>query len=333
MSKVFLIGGPGNISRGTIDYLLERNSDIAVFTRNTAEKHVRQPNIHYYEGSRNDADSLGRALRDFGAQLVIDTICFTLREAEQLYEITRGRIAHLLFISTVDIYGYPLSRLPYRESDDRRPPHGEYANNKWQVEQFYMDKYTTEVFPVTIGRPSLSIGPHFCPMLFRDWGKFAVPRMKANRPILVPGDGNGLMHVGWGYDVGRMAGRIIGDRAAIGKDYTLSTPQCIARDDYISLFTRELKVDPERVYIPSHYIETFAGVNALSPIPHLYRHHMAFSLDKFKHDFPDYEWLPLLHGVKEFIVENEARSAFPDLQIEIIEDRIIAEWKKRLAGW
>ena len=59
-------------------------------------------------------------------------------------------------------------------------------------------------------RNGLSIGPGFCPMMFFDWGFKVIPKMKANMPILVPGDGNGLMHVGWGYDVGRMAGRIIG---------------------------------------------------------------------------------------------------------------------------
>jgi nucleoside-diphosphate-sugar epimerase len=333
MSKVFIIGGPGNISRGTIDYLSERNYSVAIFSRNTEGKKKKYPGIRFYEGDRSDKSSLERAFNDFGAELVIDTICFNPSEAVELYNIIKGKIRQLLFISTVDTYGYPLSRLPFREQDQFRPALGSYAQNKRTIELFYLDKYQKEGFPITIGRPSLSIGPGFCPMMFFDWGFKAVPRMKANMPILIPGDGNGLMHVGWGHDVGRMAGRIIGDMKAVGKEYTLSHENCITRDDYISLFTDYLCVAPERVYIPQEYIESFEGVDKIGKIYHLYRVNMAFSLDNFKRDFPDYVWLPLEKGVKEFIEVNYKKGSFPDPNEEIIDDKIIIEWKKRLAGW
>ena len=333
MSKVFLIGGPGTISRSTLDYLLERGYDLAVYTRNAAAKRQAHPEIAFYEGDRQDAETLRRAFSDFGADLLIDTICFEPGEAQSLYEITRGRIRHLLFISTVDVYGYPLARIPFREQDEFRPAIGDYAQKQRAIEVFYEDKWQKEGFPVTIGRPSLSIGPDFCPMTFWDWGLRTVPKMKANLPILVPGDGNGLMHVSWAYDVGRMAGRIIGDEKALGKGYTLSAETCLPRDEYISLFTESLGVNPERVYIPPEYIERFPGVAQIGTIYHLYRVNMAFSLEAFKQDFPDYRWLPLRRGVEEFIEVNEQRGAFPSPDVEIIEDKIIRSWKERLRGW
>lgn len=333
MTKVFLIGGPGTISRGTLDYLSERGYSLAVYTRNAAQKRPLHPEVVFYEGNRKDAEPLRRAFDDFGADLVIDTICFEPAEAQALYEITRRRIRHLLFISTVDVYGYPLSRIPFREQDAFRPAVGEYAQKKRAIELFFEDKWQKEGFPVTIGRPSLSMGPDFCPMMFWDWGLRTVPKMKANRPILVPGDGNGLMHAGWGYDVGRMAGRIIGDEKALGKGYTLSAETCLPRDEYISLYTETLGVNPERVYIPPEYIERYPGMEQISTIHHLYRVNMAFSLESFKQDFPDYRWLPLRQGVEEFIEVNERRGAFASPDVEIIEDKIIHDWKKRLSGW
>lgn len=179
MTKVFLIGGPGNISRGTLDYLLERGYDLAVYARHAAQKRSARPKIAFYEGDRRDAETLRHAFSDFGAELVIDTICFELAEARALYEITRGKIRHLLFLSAVDVYGYPLSRLPFREQDEFRPALGEYAQKKRAIELFYEDKWQKEGFPVTLGRPSLSIGPDFCPMTFWDWGLRTVPKMKA----------------------------------------------------------------------------------------------------------------------------------------------------------
>jgi len=333
MTKVFLVGGPGTISRGTLDYLVERGYRLAVYTRNAAEKRQIHPEVVFYEGDRKNTETLRRAFDDFDADLVIDTICFEPEEAQSLYEIMHGRIRHLLFISTVDVYGYPLSRIPFREQDEFRPALGDYAQKKRAIELFYEDKWQKEGFPITIGRPSLSIGPDFCPMMFWDWGLRTVPKMKANRPILVPGDGNGLMHVGWSYDVGRMAGRIIGDDKSIGKEYTLSAENCLTRDEYISLYTETLGVNPERVYIPQEYIERYPGVEQVGTIYHLYRVNMAFSLEAFKQDFPDYRWLPLRQGVEEFIEVNERRGAFPSPDVENIEDRIIRNWKERLRGW
>jgi nucleoside-diphosphate-sugar epimerase len=333
MGNVFIIGGPGNISHGTLDYLLERNHDITVFTRNVEKKRLSWPDIRFSEGDRGDPDALEKAFENSRADIVMDTVCFELSDAVSLHGITKDRIRQLLFISTVDAYGYPLSRLPFREQDAFKPAVGAYAQKKRSIELFYRERMEMEGYPVTIGRPSLSISPDFCPMMFHDWGLQAVSRMRAGKPLLVPGDGNGLMHVGWGYDVGRMAGRILGDENAVGREYTLSAEDCITRDDYISLFTDYLDVGPERVYIPQALIERFDGVADIPRIPHLYRINMAFSLENFKKDFPDYEWLPLGKGVAEFIEVNTARGTIPSAEADALEDRIISEWKRRLAGW
>ena len=307
MHKVFIIGGPGNISRGSLDILLERGEAVAIYTHSAAEKRSAYPQVSFYEGDRRDTETLRRAFDNFRPDLVMDTICFEPNDARTLYEMTRGHIRHLLFISTVDVYGYPLARLPFREGDEFRPAIGEYAQKKRAIEQFYEQKWKKEGFPVSIGRPSLSIGPNFCPMTFWDWGLRTVPKMKANLPILVPGDGSGLMHVGWGYDVGRMEGAILGKEKAFGKGYTLSAETCLNRDEYISLYTDTLGVNPERVYIPPDDIERFPGVADIPKIAHLYRVGMAFSLEAFQRDFPDYRWLPLRRGVEEFIEVNQRR--------------------------
>ena len=333
MSKVFMIGGPGNISRGTVSYLRKRNYELAIYTRNTEKKEKQNPEIKFYEGDRKNRKALKKAFLDFKSELVIDTICFEPSEAKELYQIVKDKIKHLLFISTVDTYGYPLSRLPFREKDEFQPAVSSYAQKKRTIELFYLDKMQKENFPVTIGRPSLSIGPGFCPLMYENWGLTVVPRMKAGKPILVPGSGKGLMHVGWGYDVGRMMGRIIGDSQAIGEGYTLSDKNFIARDDYISLFTDYLGVDPERVYIPQKYINSFPGIEDIDLIDHLYNKNMAFSLGKFKRHFPDYQWLPLKKGVAEFIEVNQKQHTFFDVNEKIIDDEIIKKWHNSLYGW
>jgi len=47
----------------------------------------------------------------------------------------------------------------------------------------------------------------------------------------------------------------------------------------------------------------------------------------------DYQWLPLRPGVEEFIKTGEKQGIFQAPSVEIIDDRIIRDWKTRLAGW
>lgn len=96
---------------------------------------------------------------------------------------------------------------------------------------------------------------------------------------------SGLMHVGWGYDVGRMTGRIFGEEKTLGKGYTLSAENCLSRDEYFSLYTDVLGVNPQRVYIPPDDIERFPGVADIPKIAHLYRVDIAFLLEAFQRDF------------------------------------------------
>jgi len=331
--NVFMIGGPGNISRGTVDSFLESGDELTVFTRNVEKKKVLYPGVRLIDGDRANIKQLSDAFITSKADIVIDTIGYHLDEAQTLYEIIKSRIKHFIFISTVDVYGYPLSRIPFRETDVFRPATAGYAQTKLDIELFYQEKQRMEGLPLTIGRPSLSIGPDFSPMMLFDWGFSVVPRIRAGLPILVPGDGLGLMHVGWSYDVGRMIARISGDTVSIGKTYTLSDSECITRDDYISLYTHIAGREVERVYIPQNLVDRFEEDQSLTKIDHLYKHNMAFSMDSFKNDFPDFQWLSLSSGVEEFIRVNDERGRFSLPVGESIEDRIIKKWKERLHNW
>ena len=327
--KILLIGGPGNISRGTVDALLARGDEAFILARQIGEKSARYPDVQFIEGDRNDVDAMRHALELSGAEHVLDTVCFEPKQAEQLYEALKGRIRQLIVYSTVDVCGYPLSRLPMGERDPAVPATPGYAQNKVLMERALMDRYEQEGFPVCIGRPSLSIGPDFCPMMFVDWGFQAVPRIRAGMPLLIPGDGNGLMHVGWGYDVGRMTASMLGDEKTAGKTYTLSAPEAILRDDYVSLFEQVIGKKADRVHVPADYLAAFPGVAEIGSIPHLYRYDMAFSMIAFRTDFPDYQWRPLRDGVEEFIRENDRRKRFPTPAQGTLEDRIIRTWR----GW
>ncbi len=114
--RALFIGGPGHLSASTIQSLLERRYEVAVYSHPTHFSELERA-VRAYPGDRHDAAGLEAAIRDFQPDVVLDFVCYTPQEAEQVLPLVSGKVRQYIFISTVDVYGYPLTHLPFREDD------------------------------------------------------------------------------------------------------------------------------------------------------------------------------------------------------------------------
>ena len=65
-----------------------------------------------------------------------------------------GRAAQYIFISSASAYQKPVAALPITESTPLANPYWQYSRDKIACENFLMERYREEGFPVTIVRPS-----------------------------------------------------------------------------------------------------------------------------------------------------------------------------------
>jgi nucleoside-diphosphate-sugar epimerase len=327
MSRVMVIGGPGNISTASIHDLLERGETVGVFSRaaGLAKKAV-DPRIQQMPGDRDDLHALQEAVEMFHPDIVIDFVCYQPTQAQAAAQILKGKLAQFIFVSTVDVYGYPLARLPQREDDAWNAPNCEYASNKRTCEEIFQN---TPQLPLTIVRPAYSFGPPFV-LTFnsRSEGRYMVTRLRNKVPVLVPGDGTTLMHVSSAWNTGRMIARVVGERAALGCDYTVGHPTFITQNDYVQLFAQAVGEKPVMVHIPSELILSCPGTED-SLLHVLTRFNVAFSTERFADHYPDFQWdCSLEQAANAYVAFHDRAGSIPSPDETILDDQIIQAWNE-----
>lgn len=329
MGKVLFIGGPGNISTSALERVLERGHEAAVFTLPNTPTLGYEKRVKFYFGDRNKPTEIERVVGEFRPELAADFCCFTPAQAEGLAGVLRDKVQKLVFVSTVDVYGYPPKRVPLRESDPWSRTVSQYAADKLKCERIFGAEYNRGALPLAVVRPSYSFGPPFVLNFFsRKGGLELLSRLRAGRPVVVPGDGQTFIHPGSAFNTGRMIAEIILEPAAIGHDFTCAHPSFMTADDYYRLFARALGVEPVLVHVPKDLLLPLEmKVIPDNLLSELTQFHVAFSVEKFRSFFPDFAWTKSLEqAAREYVEYHDARGNIPKVG-EGYEDRILAAWE------
>ena len=113
--KYLIIGGTGLISSSITRHLLEMGEDVTLYNRGKSEIRF-PPGANIIHGNRKDYPIFENQIHELGLfDFVIDMICYHPDEAESDVRLFKGRIAQLIFCSTVDVYAKPGLNLPYKE--------------------------------------------------------------------------------------------------------------------------------------------------------------------------------------------------------------------------
>jgi hypothetical protein len=330
--KVLFIGGPGNLSVNTINLVHEKKENqISIFTLPGSPCSGLPEGVRVFSGNRDNFLELKSVIEEVKPDVVFDFVCFHPEQAQSIANLCQGKVAQFVFVSTCDVYGYPLSRLPMKESDPWVSTNSMYAENKRLCEEIFASYHDKGLLPLTIARPSYSFGNDFVISFFsRDGGKHLIARLKAGLPVFAPGDGTTLIHASSAYNTGRMIAQFLGCQKSIGKSYTCGHEYFITHDQYIGLFANTLGVEPIIVHIPYDILlATGAKDVKESILEDVTRHNIAFSMEKFKSDFPGFVWEKTLEqAASEYIAYNEKNGLSTTGIDPIFEDMVINAWKK-----
>lgn len=182
MKKVIVIGGFGNIGLGVTKKLLEEGYDVTVVTL-PMEGENPVPGTTWIQADRKDSEGFRAAVSKEKYDYVIDFACFFLEDAKMDYELFRDA-EHMIVVSSGAVYGaLKGNEIPIREYMRRKPDWG-YGITKKQAEDFFMEKFDKEGFPITIFRPTVSYGR--ANMLVRQIGmdNSWVDRIRKGKPIV-----------------------------------------------------------------------------------------------------------------------------------------------------
>lgn len=319
MSRILVLGGTGNISQHTVAALAAAGHEPTVFNRGRRTPEIPLPaGVRVVSGERASTADLAAALATSRAEAVLDFIGYTPAQAEALYGAiaapASGHVRHVVFVSTVDVYGYPLARLPATENLAPQPARGRYAQDKARCEDFWRAVHAPGRLEVTITRPTYCLGRGFVASFASFSAHALVRRLRAGEPVALPGDGTGRIHASTAADAGRMHAALALNSAAFGRTFnTGSEGGAIDHRRYLDELAEAAGVSGavRSVHVPRDRWERALGERRPGSIWDLvFRYDLMFSFAAFRDAVPDFQWsCDRLAGMRAAIARWEAEGS------------------------
>ena len=251
--KILFLGGTGIISTACSQLAVARGFEVTLLNRSRRETIMGARTI-----VADIADpGIAQALGDERWDAVVDFIAFDAAAVEQRLALFRGKTRQYVFISTASAYQKPGTHHLITESTPLANPFWDYSQKKIAAEDRLMRAYRDDAFPITIVRPSLTYGDTVVPLVLNSWQQSytAVARLRAGKPLVVPGDGLSLWTITHNSDFAKGLVGLLGHAGAIGHAVHITSDEALTWNQIFTMTAEAAGVaSPRLVHIASDFI-------------------------------------------------------------------------------
>ena len=321
--KICVVGGTGNISTSFVKLLLEKGHAVTCFNRGQRGRVPEGAKVII--GDRTNREDFEQKMHQGKFDAAIDMICFSAEDAQSDLRAFRG-VSHFIQCSTVMTYGLEMDWLPATEDHPLRAI-DPYGCGKINADALFMAAYYSEGFPVTIIKPSTTIGPQNGPLrqLGRDFSW--VDRIRKGLPILVLGNGNNALQILDVDDAALCFANVVGKEHCIGQTYNMVRRGYTTWKKYHQTAMKVLGKKVELVGITLDDLKNLNGFIVPGYVDWVdsFAYNAYFSSDKIVRDVPEFQPVIPLEVTLERIIESADRAGrIPSVPVNNWEDQIIA---------
>lgn len=260
--RVLVIGGTLFIGKALVKRLLAEDHDVTVLHRRKDHPFGRR--VHNASADRNDAASIRKALAGQRFDAVYD-IAYdwergtTAAQVEATAKSIPGDLTRYVFMSSVAAYGDGLN---HAEDDPLASDiHTDtYVRNKASSERALFRMYHESRFPLVTIRPPFVYGPEN--PFYRE--AFFWDRLKHDRPIIIPGDGNRLMQFVYVHDLAEACFAALEKHTAPGRAFNVADEKPLTQVEVITELARAAGKQAQIIRVPREVIARNGG-NAIGP--------------------------------------------------------------------
>jgi nucleoside-diphosphate-sugar epimerase len=261
--KVLVIGGTLFIGRQLVEELVKKGHDVAVLHRKP--KHDFGRRVENIMADRNDPDAMREALAGRRFEAVFDNVYdwergTTAAQVEATVRAVGDRLSRYIFLSSVAAYGDGLN---HKESDPLAPDYhfDPYTRHKATTERLLFRMHVRTGLPLVTFRPPFVYGPGN--PFYRE--QFFWDRMRAGRPIVIPGDGHRLMQFVYIGDLVQAMARSVEEPRAEGEAFNIGESKPLTQVELVERLAKAAGADPALVRIPRDAIMQAGGSAMFEP--------------------------------------------------------------------
>jgi 2'-hydroxyisoflavone reductase len=255
--RVLVIGGTLFIGKLLVKRLIAAGHEVTILHRKAEHPFGRR--VRNAVADRNDAASIRGALASLRFDAVYD-IAYdpergtTAAQVEATAKSIPGDLSRYIFMSSVAAYGDGLN---HSEDDplasDIHPD--PYVRNKAGSERALFRMYHESRFPVVTIRPPFVYGPdnpYYREAFFWD-------RMRIDRPVIIPGDGNRLMQFVYVNDLVEACFNALEKHTAPGRAFNVADEKPLTQVETVTEFAKAVGKSPSIVRVPRDLIARNGG--------------------------------------------------------------------------
>jgi nucleoside-diphosphate-sugar epimerase len=328
--KALFIGGTGTIS-AAITARVAADPDWDLYLLNRGNRAEAVPaGVRLIQCDINDEEGTARKLGDLHWDCVCDFIGFVPEQVARDWRLFRGRTKQYMYISSASAYQKPAVNPFITESTPLANPYWQYSRDKIACEDFLLEKFRTEGFPVTIIRPSHTYDERKLPTgVHGNIGSWQVARrMLEGKPVIVQGDGSSLWTLTHNSDFAKGFVGLMANPHALGNAFHITSDESLTWNQVYECIARALGVPCKLYHVSSDFLAAVGpqydleggllGDKAVTVV---------FDNSKLKRAVPGFcATVPFAEGIRRTV---EHILAHPELQLQDPEfdawcDRVIA---------
>lgn len=257
--KALFIGGTGTISSAIVRRL-SRDKTWEVWLINRGNRADTVPeNVHQIVCDINDEDAVIKAIGNLNFDVVGEFIGFTVDQVERDYRLFKDRTKQYIYISSASAYNKPAASFVITEGTTLANPHWEYSRNKIACENYLMERYREDGFPVTIVRPSHTYDERSIPLGVhgKNGSWQVIKRMMDGKPVIIHGDGESLWHLTFNEDFAIGYTALMGNRHAIGEAFQITGDEVLTWNQIYQTIADALGVELKAYHVSSELLTAF----------------------------------------------------------------------------
>ncbi len=249
--RVLVMGGTQFNGLALVHQLVDAGHDVTVCNRGRTESDIPD-SVGRLVADRTDHAQLRSVLGGTEWDCVHDVSAYHPEDVDIMMDLFRDAIGHYVFASSTVTYCSNDRAITEDDPDERGETQIEYGLHKLLCEDRLFAAYDQWGFPASTVPFSMVLGPHNA-MPDREQRMFA--RLRAGRPVMIPGDGSTLLQVGDVDDQARALVAMMGNPKTFGRRYNLTGSEAVTRNDYVAMCAAAVGTDADVRYIPDDLME------------------------------------------------------------------------------
>jgi nucleoside-diphosphate-sugar epimerase len=332
--KILFIGGTGTISMAVSRRLIAQGEELWLLNR--GNRSTGLAGVHELHTDVHEEQETAAKLDGMTFDAVADFIAFTTADLERDFRLFAGRTKQFIFISSASAYQKPPADYLITESTPLVNPFWEYSRNKIAGEEFLMEKYRTDGFPVTIVRPSHTFDERSVPVAIHGAkGSYQVlARMLNGKPVIIPGDGTTFWTLTYNTDFASGFSGLIGNPRAVGQAVQIMSDERLSWNQIYEIVADALGVKLHAVHIASEFLaEAAEQYDFRGELLGDKSYPVLFDVSKLLRLVPSFRTeTTMAQGLRKTVsyIMSHKECQIPDPEFDIWCDRVIAARQKAL---